>query len=96
MDTTRLRVGPPCTRDQRPAASLDTVRHEQRSSEKRGPIYPTGSLTKGGRETHRLPCCFNEIWSPVEQAATYKGGVSRRHPSHTTGHTGPYHGGSAD
>ena|SRR5271165_2102513 len=24
------------------------------------------------------------------------GGISRCHPSHTTGHTGPYHGGSAD
>src|SRR3954454_22683059 len=24
------------------------------------------------------------------------GGVSRRHPSHTTGHTGPYHGGSIE
>ena len=25
-----------------------------------------------------------------------RGGISRRHPSHTTGHTGPYRGGSAD
>jgi hypothetical protein len=24
------------------------------------------------------------------------GGISQCHPSHTTGHTGPYHGGSAD
>src|ERR1700735_3191779 len=48
MDTTRLRVGPPCTRDQRPTASLDTVRHQQRSSEKRGHISRTGSLTEGG------------------------------------------------
>src|ERR1700675_4669069 len=73
MDTTRLRVGPPCTRDQRPAASLDTVRHEQRSSEKRGHIYRTGSSTKGTHEAHRFPCCFSEILSPAEQAATYKG-----------------------
>src|SRR3984885_2345017 len=57
MDTTRLRVGPPCTRDQRPAASLDTVRHEQRSLEKQGHIYRTGSSTKGTHEAHRFPCC---------------------------------------
>ena len=59
MNTARLRVGPPCTRDQRYLASLDTVRHEQRSSEKRGHIYTTGSLTKGGHEAHRIPC-FSE------------------------------------
>jgi len=57
MDTTRPRVGPPCTRDQRPAASLDTVRHEQRSLEKQGHIYRTGSSTKGTHEAHRFPCC---------------------------------------
>src|SRR5271157_1047227 len=72
MDTTRLRVRPPCTRNQRPAASLDTVRHEQRSSEKRGHIYRTGLLTEGTHEAHRFPCCFSEILSPAEQAATYK------------------------
>jgi hypothetical protein len=64
MDTTRLRVGPPCTRDQRPAASLDTVRHEQRSSEKRGHIYRTGSFTKGTHEAHRFPCCSARYCHP--------------------------------
>src|SRR5208283_5324058 len=64
MNTARLRVGPPCTRDQRSAASLDTVRHEQRSSEKRGHIYPTGSLTKGGHEAHRFPCCSARYCRP--------------------------------
>src|SRR5271154_7457522 len=73
MDTTRLRVGPPCTRNQRPAASLDTVRHEQRSSEKRGHISRTGLLTEGTHEAHRFPCCFNETLSLAEHAATYKG-----------------------
>src|SRR5271170_3906972 len=73
MDTTRLRVRPPCTRNQRPAASLDTVRHEQRSSEKRGHIYRTGLLTEGTHEAHRFPCCFNETLSLAEHAATYKG-----------------------
>ena len=57
LNTARLRVGLPCTRDQRQAASLDTVQHEQRSSEKRGHIYRTGSLTEGTREAHRFPCC---------------------------------------
>jgi|SRR5208337_1750074 len=57
MNTARLRVGRPCTRDQRHAASLDTVRHEQRSLEKRGQIYRTGSLTAGTHEAHRFPCC---------------------------------------
>jgi hypothetical protein len=57
MSTARLRVGPPCTRDQRHAASLDTVRHEQRSLEKRGHIYRTGLLTEGTHEADRLPCC---------------------------------------
>ena len=73
MNTARLRVGPPCTRDQRQAASLDTVQHEQRSSEKRGHIYRTGSLTEGTHEAHRFPCCFSEILPPAEQASTYKG-----------------------
>src|SRR5271154_4447427 len=72
MDTTRLHVRPPCTRNQRPAASLDTVRHEQRSSEKRGHIYRTGLLTEGTHEAHRFPCCFNETLSLAEHAATYK------------------------
>src|ERR1700722_1559492 len=57
LNTARLRVGLPCTRDQRQAASLDTVQHEQRSSEKRGHIYRTGSLTEGTHEAHRFPCC---------------------------------------
>src|ERR1700712_4939896 len=83
MNTARLRVGPPCTRDQRHAASLDTVRHEQRSSEKRGHIYRTGLWTEGTHEAHRFPCCFREILPPAEQAATYKGllvrSVERQH-----------------
>src|SRR5271167_2274602 len=85
MDTTRLRVRPPCTRNQRPAASLDTVRHEQRSSEKRGHIYRTGLLTEGTHEAHRFPCCFNETLSLAEHAATYKG-----HPLLGAPRTEPY------
>src|SRR5271157_2197778 len=81
MDTTRLRVRPPCTRNQRPAASLDTVRHEQRSSEKRGHIYRTGLLTEGTHEAHRFPCCFNETLSLAEHAATYKGRACAAPPS---------------
>jgi hypothetical protein len=56
MDIIRLPIGPPCTRDQRPAASLDTVRNEQRNSEKQGHIYGTGSSTKGTYETRRTSC----------------------------------------
>jgi hypothetical protein len=32
----------------------------------------------------------------VLAAVNREGDISRYHPSHTTGHTGPYHGGSAD
>src|SRR6187551_2244921 len=56
VSTARLRVGLPCTRNQRQAASLDTVRPEWRSVEKRGRIYRTGSLAKGTHEAHRFPC----------------------------------------
>src|SRR5208283_1413792 len=73
MNTARLRVGPPCTRDQRSAASLDTVRHEQRSSEKRGHIYPTGSLTKGGHEAHRFPCCSARYCRPPSKPQRTRG-----------------------
>src|SRR4051794_38212759 len=78
MNTARLRVGPPCTRDQRYTASLDTVRHEQRSLEKQGQIYRTGSLTEGTHEAHRFPCCSARY--PAGQTATYKGRPSLSAP----------------
>src|SRR5689334_17353634 len=51
-----LRIEPPCTRDQRLSASLDTVRSVQRSRDKRGRIYDSGSSAKGAIQTHRSPC----------------------------------------
>src|SRR4029077_17306457 len=47
----------PCTRDLRSRASQDTVQSEQRSLEKRGLIYRTGSSAKGTTEAHRSPRC---------------------------------------
>jgi len=43
-------------------ASLDTVRHEQRSWEERGHIYRTGSMTAGTREAHRSSRCSTRYW----------------------------------
>jgi hypothetical protein len=37
--------------------SQDTVQSEQRSLEKRGLIYRTGSFAKGTQEAHRSPRC---------------------------------------
>jgi hypothetical protein len=54
-------------------ASLPLLQPVPRSSEKRGHIYRTGFLTEGTHEAHRFPCCFSEILSAAEQAATYKG-----------------------
>src|SRR5208337_4007039 len=82
MNTARLRVGRPCTRDQRHAASLDTVRHEQRSLEKRGQIYRTGSLTAGTHEAHRFPCCSARYRHPpgrLQRTRTGTVSISRRH-----------------
>src|SRR5580700_10966592 len=42
-----LRFEQPCTQDLRSCASQDTVQSEQRSLEKRGLIYRTGSFAKG-------------------------------------------------
>ena len=70
------------------AASLDTVRHEQRSSEKRGHIYPTGSLTKGGHEAHRFPCCSARYWCPPSKPQRTRGAPRGAAPPHTAGHTG--------
>src|SRR3954469_25709232 len=50
-----LRIDRPCTQDLRRSASQDTVRPEQRSVEKRGPIYRTGSVTEGTQQAHRFP-----------------------------------------
>jgi hypothetical protein len=68
----------PCTRDQRLAASLDTVRRKQRSSEKRGHIYPTGSLTKGGvRLTAFLAASARYCGSPSKpQRTRWTGGTT--------------------
>src|SRR5208283_5952247 len=94
MNTARLRVGPPCTRDQRSAASLDTVRHEQRSSEKRGHIYPTGSLTKGGHEAHRFPCCSARYCRPPSKPQRTRGAPHGAAPPTPPGIRVAYHGGS--
>jgi hypothetical protein len=83
MNTARLRVWPPCTRDQRQAASLDTVRHEQRSSEKRGQIYRTGSLTEGTHEAHRFPCC-STIYCPRRTRCNVQGTPITGRPPHRT------------
>src|SRR5512135_1824781 len=58
-----------------------------------GAIYPKRSRPQGG-STALLTTLV-----PVSQTGwrrTYKGGASRLLPSHTTGHTGPYHGGSIE
>src|SRR5215831_10865490 len=52
-----LRFEQPCTQDLRSCASQDTVQSEQRSLEKRGLIYRTGSFAKGTQEAHRSPRC---------------------------------------
>src|ERR1700704_4258411 len=52
-----LRFEQPCTQDLRSRASQDTVQSEQRSLEKRGLIYRTGSFAKGTQEAHRSPRC---------------------------------------
>src|SRR5580700_7789941 len=67
-----LRFEQPCTQDLRSCASQDTVQSEQRSLEKRGLIYRTGSFAKGTQEAHRSPCCSANVLF-AEQSATYKG-----------------------
>src|SRR6516225_463008 len=52
-----LRFEQPCTQDLRSCSSQDTVQSEQRSLEKRGLIYRTGSFAKGTQEAHRSPRC---------------------------------------
>ena len=42
----RLRIDQPCTQDSRPNASRDTVQPKQRSFEKRGRIYRSGSVAE--------------------------------------------------
>src|SRR5690348_9309607 len=58
--------------DLRSCASQDTVQSEQRSLEKRGLIYRTGSFAKGTQEAHRSPCCSANVLFAM-QFATYKG-----------------------
>src|SRR6476620_7879759 len=43
-------------------ARPDTVQSEQRSLEKRGLIYRTGSFAKGTQEAHRSPCCSANVF----------------------------------
>src|ERR1700692_1984811 len=57
-----LRFEQPCTQDLRSCASQDTVQSEQRSLEKRGLIYRTGSFAKGTQEAHRSPCCSANVF----------------------------------
>ena len=57
-----LRFEQPCTQDLRSCASQDTVQSEQRSLEKRGLIYRTGSFAKGTQEAHRSPCCLANVF----------------------------------
>src|SRR5271170_3870272 len=57
-----LRFEQPCTQDLRCCASQDTVQSEQRSLEKRGLIYRTGSFAKGTQEAHRSPCCSVNVF----------------------------------
>src|SRR5712671_4588674 len=58
-----LRFEQPCTQDLRSCASQDTVQSEQRSLEKRGLIYRTGSFAKGTQEAHRSPCCSANVFT---------------------------------
>src|SRR5271166_176593 len=57
-----LRFEQPCTQDLRSRASQDTVQSEQRSLEKRGLIYRTGSFAKGTTEAHRSPRCSANVF----------------------------------
>src|SRR5208337_4876869 len=58
-----LRFEQPCTQDLRSRASQDTVQSEQRSLEKRGLIYRTGSFAKGTTEAHRSPRCSANMFT---------------------------------
>src|SRR4029077_4352723 len=69
----------PCTQDLRSCASQDTVQSEQRSLEKRGLIYRTGSFAKGTQEAHRSPRS-QQICLFAKQSATYKGRAFHRSP----------------
>src|SRR6478672_3774025 len=74
-----LRFEQPCTQDLRSCASQDTVQSEQRSLEKRGLIYRTGSFAKGTQEAHRSPRS-QQICLFAKQSATYKGRVFHHAP----------------
>ena len=55
------RIEQPCTQDLRSRASQDTVQSKQRSLEKRGLIYRTGSFAKGTQEAHRSPSLLSKM-----------------------------------
>src|SRR3954468_7108239 len=69
-----LRFEQPCTRDLRSRASQDTVQSEQRSLEKRGLIYRTGSSPKG-RKRLTVLLATQQICLFAKQSATYKGRI---------------------
>ena len=62
VSSRELRFEQPCTQDLRSRASQDTVQSEQRSLEKRGLIYRTGSFAKGTKEAHRSPRCSANVF----------------------------------
>jgi hypothetical protein len=59
-----------------------------------GTIYPKRSTPQGESQFSSRHC--QQYGKPTAGSETYKGGASRPLPSHTTGHTGPYHGGSIE
>ena len=59
-----------------------------------GAIYPKRSTPQGESQLSSRHC--QQYGKPTAGSETYKGGASRLLPSHTTGRTGPYHGGSIE